>query len=155
MNQFEPPLSLKYRDLLCYASQYILDNKLVEKMGEPNAVMATICGKPSVIHWKTTAFDELVVTVWWGYKKTEILDTVPLIYPRPYYKTVDAFVSGFLEQTEGFWIHGHGFEEIHRKHRYCSKDKVVDLRNIPQYQGYIQKEGESFDINPSKKKHKK
>ena len=63
----------KLRDLLGYAIE-ILDKKSdIKTISKEDIVLDTeVCGKRSIILCHPMSFEELQVTVWWGYKLQEI-----------------------------------------------------------------------------------
>lgn len=131
----------KYRDLLCYAAQFIRDNNLTAIEGATNSVLAYICGKKSVIIWRVLDFNELELTIWWGFKNDTIPETIPILLKQSLGKLIDASASGYLEQNEGLWIQGKDLHDLICSRCYCSKDSFEDLRCVPTYQGPIHKTG--------------
>ena len=132
----------KYRDLLCYAAQHLLDNKLLDSEEEKGAIITELCGKQSVIKWQCQEFEEVVVTVWWGYKEDSISadsPIVPLALRRS--KVMDASTSGVLERKTGLWIMGSTLDHLIRSLCFCATSAVEDLNRIPSYFGYIGKTG--------------
>lgn len=131
----------KYRDLLCHAAQFIIDQGLFEYGGEKGVVMVSdFCGKRSLIQWRIIAFDEVEITVWWGYKSSvapQEYSNVTLI--RPYSRVFDLSVSGFLERNDGFWIQGKTLRQL--CNCYCSHVAYHDFCKIPEYSGKIAKTG--------------
>lgn len=126
----------KMRDLLCYAIDVLLENNCI-KLDHPGAenqgdekrgfLQTTLLGKQSVIAWSHVGFEEVQISVWWGYQSKKPITFFNLWDKR--YKNAMVRCSGIFERKEGKWLHGCGGENIFRT--YCSIVAVGELLNIP------------------------
>lgn len=124
----------KLRDLLGHAIE-ILDKKYDVKNINTDIVLETdVCGKRSIILCSPMSFEELQVSVWWGYKLQEIPKDASCQEPLsilPKNKIYDACVGGWIERKEGLWIQGKDPRGLFSK--YCSITAETDLVKIPAY----------------------
>lgn len=139
----------KLRDLLGHAINVLDKQCNIESITKPIILETEVCGKRSIIICNPLQFDELHITIWWGYK----LDTIPE-EPRcseplstlPKNKIHDARVGGWIERKDGFWIQGGSSRSLSPK--YCSVLAEKDLEKIPMFTSHrIQRTGVAYDIN--------
>lgn len=124
----------KLRDLLGHAIE-ILDKKYDVKNINTDIVLETdVCGKRSIILCSPMSFEELQVSVWWGYKLQEIPKDASCQEPLsilPKNKIYDACVGGWIERKEGLWIQGKDPKGLFPK--YCAQTAELYLSKIPPY----------------------
>ena len=138
----------KLRDLLGHAINVLDKRYSIESITEPIVLETEVCGKRSIILCNPHRFDELHITIWWGYK----LDTIPEdprcatpISVLPKNKIHDARVGGWIERKEGLWIQGYSGHELSSK--YCSVLAEKDLEKIPIFKSpKIQRTGVPYDM---------
>lgn len=123
----------KLRDLLGHAIN-ILDSKYsIESITEQIVLESEVCGKRSIILCNPHAFDELHVTIWWGYKLDNIPEDAQCAEPLstlPKNKIHDARVSGWIERKDGLWLQG---KNSYGLSIYCANSAQGDLERIPVY----------------------
>lgn len=131
-----PTKKEKMRDLLCYAINTLLDNNIIN-LNAPSEkatgfFQTEILGKPSVITWNEKCFEELRISIWWGYQSNELPSTTsePLCRKNRYSEILEVCCSGWLERKEGKWLQGYGPKGIFDT--YCAEKAVIELKNIPQ-----------------------
>ena len=138
----------KLRDLLGHAIS-VLDTQFnIESIVNPIVLETEVCGKRSIIICIPHQFEELHITIWWGYK----LDTIPEetqcsepLSTLPKNKIHDARVGGWVERKNGLWIQGYGGRELSSK--YCSVLAEKDLEKIPVFKSNkIQRTGIPYDM---------
>lgn len=125
----------KLRDLLGHAVEILDEQHSIENITEQVVLEKEVCGKRSIILCCPIAFDELQISVWWGYKPQEIPEDANSKEPTstlPKNEIVDAMVSGWIERKTGLWIQGKGTEGLFNA--YCSRDARQELEVIPKYE---------------------
>lgn len=134
----------KYRDLLCYAAQYLIDGNLLGVNKEESCIIGEICGKRSVIQWRSVK-NEADITIWWGCRDPFPFDAPFDVFTErrcDYYKYFDVSVGGWLGRKGGLWIMGESINQLMPRRLYCAKQSCMDLITIPTYKGVISKSGE-------------
>lgn len=124
----------KLRDLLGHAIE-IIDKKFDIKNINTDIVLDTeVCGKRSVILCRPITFEEIHVSVWWGYKLPKIPQNASCPTPLsilPKNKILDVLIGGWIERKEGLWIEGKDAKKLSPK--YCARTAEQDLSEIPPY----------------------
>lgn len=118
------------RELLCHAINFLLKNNLIS-LNNPKNIPESRCeteifGKKSVITWHEHNYDELRISIWWGYVG---LDNTCNMKPLDYKENVMVTCSCWLERRAGKWVQGVNSELISMI--YCSKSAINELMSVP------------------------
>lgn len=137
----------KLRDLLGHAVNVLDERFGIENITEPIIIEADVCGKRSIIICNTHCFEELHITIWWGYKLDKVPENAECADPLstlPKNKIHDARVGGWIERKDGIWIQGYSDYEL--SSNYCSVMAKKDLEKIPVFMSQkIQRTGVFYD----------
>lgn len=121
----------KLRDLLGYAANTIDEKYGIENINEEVSMETELFDKRSIILCTPIGFQELRITVWWGYKLSKAIDCHNILFNGAKNKTVDAMVGGWIERKEGIWIQG--VDSKNMVNMYCSRCTQQELDNIPTF----------------------
>lgn len=125
----------KLRDLLGHAITALDRYLRIEDIAEPIVLETEVCGKRSIILCNPHTFEELRVSIWWGYKLQEIPKEASCHEPLsrlPKNKILDALVGGWIERKEGLWSQGNKSQML--MSMYCANSAQQDLEKIPIYE---------------------
>jgi len=137
------------RNLMVLGTNELLSRGLIELAGDSTEnrddrgyVMVDIAGKPSVVLWQNSGYEELRISVWWNYdhnkhpqanltgnSREEFRTARPLAKKSHYPKFVGACVSGWMERKKG--KHLQGFGRDHLFEIYIRRGVLDELRAIP------------------------
>lgn len=124
----------KLRDLLCHAIN-ILDKEFgIDKISEDIVLETDVFDKRSIILCSLMSYEELHVSIWWGYKLQDIPNSPSCHEPLsnlPKNKQVDVLVGGYVERKDGLWLQGDKSKHLYPK--YCANSAQKDLEKIPAY----------------------
>lgn len=122
----------KFRDLLGHAAN-VIDNKYgIENLNEEVSMETELFGKRSFILCSPIGFQELQLTVWWGYRLSEVINNHTSFPLGEKKDAFDAMVGGWIERKDGLWLQGKGVKGL--VNAYCSRDAQQDLSEIPTFE---------------------
>lgn len=122
----------KLRDLLGHAANAIDEKYGIENINEEIFMETELFGKRSFILCTPIGFQELRITVWWGYKLSKVIDCHNILFSGAKNKTTDAMVGGWIERKDGLWLQGVDSKSM--VNMYCSRCVQQELDNIPTFE---------------------
>lgn len=121
----------KLRDLLGHAANAIDEKYGIENINEEVSIETVLHGKRAFILCTPIGFQELRITVWWGYKLSKTIDCHNILFNGAKNKTTDAMVGGWIERKDGIWVQGVDSKSL--VNLYCSRCAQQELDKIPTF----------------------
>ena len=140
-----------YRNLLVAGTNELLKSNFIylyypedeTKYKKEGYILTEIFGFPSVVIWRETSFEEIIISVWWKYNhklhpqaeltgnsRERFTSSSPLAKRSQYKKFVGITASAWLERKEGKYLMGKKKERI--IDIYTRKGEKTELQKIQQ-----------------------